>query len=88
MDVSADGGKTWQEADELVADKSKHPRSWSWTLWKAHLSPPKGKEETELVVKAIDSNYNTQPERFENIWNLRGLLSNAYHRIKIKIGEY
>ncbi len=33
----------------------------------------------------MDSNYNVQPESFENIWNLRGLLSNAYCRARYKI---
>lgn len=39
----------------------------------------------ELWAKAVDSSYNTQPETFANIWNLRGVLSNAYHRVKVKV---
>lgn len=39
----------------------------------------------ELWSKAVDSNYNVQPESFANIWNLRGVLSNAYHKVKINI---
>lgn len=35
--------------------------------------------------KAADSNYNVQPESFENIFNFRGVLSNAYHKIKLNI---
>lgn len=39
----------------------------------------------EIWTKAVDSSYNTQPETFANIWNLRGVLSNAYHRVQIKV---
>ena len=38
-----------------------------------------------MWCKAVDSNNNVQPENFENIWNVRGLLSNAYARLNIKL---
>jgi sulfite oxidase len=41
--------------------------------------------QVELWVKAVDSCYNTQPENFENIWNLRGVLGTAYHRVRVNI---
>ncbi|CAH2235979.1 jg2053 [Pararge aegeria aegeria] len=41
--------------------------------------------EMEIWVKATDSNFNTQPEKFDDIWNIRGILSNAYHKIKVNI---
>jgi hypothetical protein len=43
--------------------------------------------QVELWVKAVDSSYNTQPENFENIWNLRGVLGTAYHRVIVNINE-
>lgn len=81
VDVSADGGKTWKQA-ELQADKAKGARRWAWTLWKIQwpkdeLQPGK---EVEFVVKACDESYNTQPQTFDSIWNFRGLLANAWHR--------
>lgn len=45
------------------------------------------KFQVEVWAKAVDSNYNTQPESFENIWNLRGVLSNAYHRVKVFVNK-
>ena len=33
--------------------------------------------------KAVDSEFNVQPECFKNIWNLRGLISNAYSRVTV-----
>nr|XP_027234030.1 probable sulfite oxidase, mitochondrial [Penaeus vannamei]XP_027234100.1 probable sulfite oxidase, mitochondrial [Penaeus vannamei] len=87
VDVSADGGKTWQAADPLESDESRHPRAWGWSLWSAEVPVSKKSGEVQLCVKAVDSQYNTQPENFENIWNLRGVLANAYHRVNIKIEQ-
>ena len=42
-------------------------------------------EELEVWSKAVDSSNNVQPESFANIWNLRGLSSNAYYRAKYKL---
>jgi sulfite oxidase len=53
----------------------------------------------EVWSKAVDSSYNVQvmdcstrsspsplqPESFKNIWNLRGVLSNAYCRVKAPV---
>ncbi|KAB7504841.1 putative sulfite oxidase, mitochondrial [Armadillidium nasatum] len=85
VDISTDGGKTWREVDELISDDAKHPRAWGWSIWKARVKVPDGVNKMELVVKAVDSSYNTQPENFSSIWNLRGLLSNAYHRVNIEV---
>ena len=41
----------------------------------------------EVWSKAVDSSHNSQPETFENIWNLRGVLSNAYCRYRVKEGN-
>jgi len=80
VDLTPDGGKTWTQAHTLVQDTARHPRHWGWTLWEGRV-PGKGVE--EVWSKAVDSNYNVQPETFENIWNLRGVLSNAYCRYKV-----
>lgn len=85
VDVSGDGGKNWQAAEELISDAAKHPQAWGWTLFKARVPVPEGMDETELVVKAVDSSCNTQPKDFADVWNLRGVISNAYHRVNIKL---
>ncbi|KAL1852651.1 hypothetical protein Plec18170_005783 [Paecilomyces lecythidis] len=87
VDVSTDGGLTWQQA-QLHQDKSKGSRKWAWTLWsltvpKSKLEHSKGRSSL-VVVKAVDDAYNTQPERFEPIWNFRGLLGNAWHRVEAR----
>lgn len=84
VDVSTDGGRTWQQA-QLHRNRPKGSRQWAWTLWsltlpKEQLEHPE-QEKSLLVVKAVDEAYNTQPEGFESTWNFRGLLGNAWHRV-------
>ncbi|XP_019867605.2 sulfite oxidase, mitochondrial isoform X2 [Aethina tumida] len=84
VDVTGDQGKTWHVAN-LLQDSAQPPQHWSWTLWTVKIPVDKNTKMVELWAKAVDSSYNTQPETFENIWNLRGVLSNAYHRIRVKV---
>ncbi|KAI8124297.1 mitochondrial, Probable sulfite oxidase [Lucilia cuprina] len=62
-------------------------RHYGWSLWTIRIpvDPKQKGKEVEIWAKAVDSAYNVQPENFENIWNLRGVLSNAYHRVKITV---
>ncbi|XP_074094166.1 sulfite oxidase [Cotesia typhae] len=86
IDLTVDQGKTWHVANQLIDDENvKEGRHWSWTLWSAEIPIDVDKNEVEVWVKAVDASYNVQPESFENIWNLRGLLCNAYHRVNVKI---
>ena len=79
VDVSADGGKTWNDATLQKSCDQPCNRSWSWTLWEAKIEKPAG--QVELVCKAVDSSYNVQPDSFQGIWNARGVLVNAWQRI-------
>ena len=45
--------------------------------------PPPQQQELELCVKATDSSYNTQPESSLSIWNPRGVVNNAWHRVRV-----
>ena len=87
VDVSADGGKTWVDA-ELQPPDQPYGRHWAWTQWHAKVPvksiPTTTTEATpiELVCKAVDSSYNAQPEGFAGIYNVRGVLVDAWHRIK------
>ncbi|XP_014478462.1 PREDICTED: probable sulfite oxidase, mitochondrial isoform X2 [Dinoponera quadriceps] len=88
VDVTNDKGETWHTADLSGQDlKAKEGRYWSWTLWSVDLPVDENSEETEIWAKAVDSAYNVQPESFRNIYNIRGLLCNAYHRIKIRLKQ-
>lgn len=41
----------------------------------------------ELVCKAVDDSYNVQPDTFGPIYNARGVLANAWHRVGVQVGE-
>lgn len=91
VDVSMDGGRTWSEAELTPSDRRSLYKSWDWTLWQIKLpvshvmKQNEKKAKMELVCKAVDSSYSTQPESFEGIWNFRGVLSNAWSRVNVTI---
>nr|XP_020448909.1 sulfite oxidase, mitochondrial isoform X2 [Monopterus albus] len=94
VDVSLDGGKTWQVAQLRGNEKGQGPefspppgRAWAWKLWEVSAPLPPEVQELEIVCKAVDNSYNMQPDTISPIWNLRGVLSNAWHRVKVNIRE-
>ena len=78
VDVSADGGREWRQA-ELHHDRS---APWSWAFWDAALQLAVG--EHELVVRAWDSAGQTQPAMPDDVWNFKGYLSAAWHRVRVR----
>jgi len=80
-------GKTWHTANLTEDLQVKQGRYWSWTLWNVELPVEKNSDGIEIWAKAVDSAYNVQPENFENIYNIRGLLCNAYHKVTIKLKQ-
>jgi sulfite oxidase len=76
VEISLDGG-AWLgvELDENGAGP------WTWRLWRAELhvdEPPR-----ELAVRAFDSAGATQPEDPAPLWNPRGYMNNAWHRVRL-----
>ncbi|XP_013385251.1 sulfite oxidase [Lingula anatina] len=85
VDISADGGKTWQVAS-LQKPGQRPYQEWSWTLWEVDVPIPEGfKGNMELICKAVDSSHNVQPDSVAGIWNLRGLMNNSWHRINVEV---
>ncbi|XP_076357299.1 sulfite oxidase isoform X1 [Tachypleus tridentatus] len=87
VDVSVDQGETWISAN-LNQDDSSIYQSWAWTLWEADIPLPENARpgtQVELICKAVDSSYNVQPETFEPLWNIRGVLATAWHRVTVTI---
>jgi sulfite oxidase len=110
VECSADGGKSWHEA-ELTEGADQHPsRAWAWTFWE--LDVPVSAEmlaaavrtceeakqagggeggskqcmpQVEIICKATDAQYNSQPESPEPIWNVRGLNNNSWHKVFVGI---
>ncbi|OQV14006.1 Sulfite oxidase [Hypsibius exemplaris] len=85
VDVSLDDGANWQVAEILHQDsrekKGFESRYWSWSLWQLRVD--KFPSPCTVVCRAWDIASNTQPENAKNIWNLRGVMNNAWHRVKV-----
>jgi len=87
VDVSPDG-KTWYDA-KLQRPDQPYGREWAWTLWEARI-PIKLENkqgEVQFCCKAIDTSYNSQPDSTEGIWNARGVLNHAWHRVKVEVKD-
>ena len=76
--VSWDGGSTW-----VQAELSNNAGCWAWTLWKASFELKPGKY--QLVVRAVDTSANTQPQDVSQVWNFKGYMNNAWHRVNIEV---
>lgn len=79
VDVSSDGGATWTTAQLTQSDQP-----WAWTFWHVRLSFATG--DHELIARAFDTAANTQPEDPRAIWNFKGYMNNAWHRVRVTVG--
>merc|ERR1719295_2009697 len=70
VDVSADGGKTWNEGKLLDQPTNLSKRKWSWTKWecnvdvselKRRMSDGDDEMELDVVCRAMDLSHNRQP---------------------------
>jgi sulfite oxidase len=78
VELSVDEGSTWTSA--ILVEQSS---PWSWRFWEATLNLPAGTY--QIAVRAWDSAGRTQPKDARQIWNCKGYLNNAWHRVKISI---
>ncbi|OMO92929.1 hypothetical protein COLO4_17205 [Corchorus olitorius] len=90
VDVSIDGGKTWIEASRFqktgiryIADDMNSDK-WAWVLFEVTVDIS---HNTEIVAKAVDTAANVQPEKVQDIWNLRGILNTSWHRVQVRVGH-
>lgn len=84
--VSIDGGKNWVTADLKSIDRP-YNKSWAWAIWEYEFDIPQDKNDLEIMCVATDSAHNTQPEGYKAIWNARGLMNNAWHKIHINLTD-
>jgi sulfite oxidase len=79
VDVSTDGGGSWQAA-ELLEDLGR----WAWRRWRLRAEVAPG--EHEILVRAWDSAGATQPEHPATVWNPKGYVNNTWGRITVLAG--
>ena len=61
-------------------------RAWAWTLWTYQLPLDNLPEKPfEIVCRAMDVHSNAQPDTPLGIWNVRGVMNNAWHRISLQL---
>ncbi len=80
VQLSADGGDTWREAELFQKDDV-----GSWCFWEIELDLAPGTY--ELVARATDIQHNTQPDDARRIWNLKGYVNNSWHRVKVRVAS-
>lgn len=79
VDVSADAGRTWHQAD--LGDQAAGP--WTWRLWQATLDVPSGP--LQVVARAWDDTGATQPESPEHVWNPKGYANSSWARVQVHV---
>jgi len=77
VEVSVDGGRTWQEAT-LGAPLSEH----AWTPWQRPWSPSSPGDYL-LMARATDAAGHTQP--LESSWNAQGYGNNVVQQVRVKV---
>jgi len=80
VELSVDEGATWTPATLLEQSSP-----WTWRFWEVTLTLPAGTY--QVAVRAWDSAGRTQPQDARQVWNWKGYLNNAWHRVKISIQE-
>jgi len=78
VDLSSDGGATWTQAT-----LREPPQPWTWCFWE--VTVPLGPGAHQLIVRAWDSAACTQPAEVWQVWNWKGYVNNAWHRINVVI---
>ncbi len=78
VDVSADGGDTWVQAD-LGEELS----PWAWRHWRTTLDLSPG--EVEITARAWDTSAGVQPESARHLWNPKGYVNTSWARLLLTV---
>jgi sulfite oxidase len=76
VELSSDGGTTW-----TTATLQEQAQLGTWCFWE--VTVPLGPGTHQLIVRAWDTSGNTQPEDARQVWNWKGYLNNAWHRVNV-----
>jgi len=78
VELSVDGGKTWTTAN--IVERAD---PFAWCFWEVTAALTPG--DRQLIVRAWDASKQTQPEDVRQLWNFKGYMNNAWHRVKIHV---
>lgn len=76
VDVSADSGESWVQAEVQPPESA-----WAWQHWTVTVQLAPGAR--ELIARAWDSTGASQPESPRHLWNPKGYVNNAWPRVHI-----
>ena len=78
VELSVDGGKSW-----MTATIFERADPYAWCFWEVPVALSPG--DYQLRVRAWDTSKQTQPEDVKQLWNFKGYMNNAWHRVKIHV---
>lgn len=100
VDISPDGGHTWQTAELIptgqpynkyrrICELNLTSRVWAWTHFRCvvPVSEEMRGQHIEICSKAVNSAFDVQPDTATHLWNIRGVLNNAWHRVGIDVAN-
>jgi len=83
VDITGDGGKTWAQTELGEGKDQEYMEAWAWTFYEGEVWVRKNEEGKFIVAsKAVDVNYNVQPEKAD--WNVRGLNNTSWFKFEVK----
>lgn len=86
VDVTGDDGKSWAAADLKEGSNQRFGRAWAWTFWECDVSAVVHEDgNVRLASKAVDIAFNSQPEKSDYTWNVRGLGNNSWYRVQARV---
>ncbi|KAJ6352806.1 hypothetical protein OIU76_001925 [Salix suchowensis] len=84
VEVTMDGGETWQVCDLNHQEKpNKYGKYWCWCFWSLEVEVLELLGAKEIAVRAWDETLNTQPEKLN--WNVMGMMNNCWFRVKTNV---
>ncbi|KAJ8773352.1 hypothetical protein K2173_028529 [Erythroxylum novogranatense] len=84
VEVTMDGGDTWQVCDLDHQEKpNKYGKYWCWCFWSLEVEVLDLLGAKEIAVRAWDETLNTQPEKLN--WNVMGMMNNCWFRVKTNV---
>jgi len=78
VELSIDGGKTWTTTN--IVERAD---PYAWCFWEATLALSPG--DRQMIVRGWDASGQTQPEDVRQLWNFKGYMNNAWHRVKVHV---
>ncbi|KAI4337766.1 hypothetical protein L6164_016142 [Bauhinia variegata] len=87
VEVTLDGGETWQEGTLDHPEKpNKYGKYWCWSFWSLDVEVLDLLHSKEIAVRGWDEASNTQPGKL--IWNVMGMMTNRWFKVKINVWKH